>query len=48
MIRIVAYNAEQMLLEIFRKSYHDPRDVEQILDMLINDGGYVKLYDNTL
>ncbi len=47
-IQIVAYNAEQMLLEIFRKYYHDLRDVEQILDMLINYGGYVKLYDNTL
>jgi hypothetical protein len=47
-IQIVAYNAEQMLLEIFQKYYHDPRDVEQILDMLINYGGYVKLYNNTL
>lgn len=47
-IQIVAYNAEQMLLEIFQKYYHDQRDIEQILDMLINYGGYVKLYNNTL
>ena len=47
-IRIVAYNAEQMLLEIFQKYYHDQRDGEQILDMLVNYGGYVKLYNNTL
>jgi hypothetical protein len=47
-IQIVAYNAEQGLLEIFQKYYHDQRDVEQILDMLVNYGGYVKLYNNTL
>lgn len=47
-IQIVAYNAEQVLLEIFQKYYHDTRDVEQILDMIINYGGYIRLYDNTL
>ncbi|MGI0037681.1 MAG: putative transposase [Nitrososphaera sp.] len=47
-IQIVAYNAEQLLLESFQKHYHDTRDIEQILDMIINYGGYIKLYNNTL
>ena len=45
-LQIVAYNAEQVLLEIFEKYYDDKRDIEQILDMIVNYGGYVKLYNN--
>jgi len=47
-IQIVAYNAEQMLLELFSKYYHDRRDIEQILDMVINYDGYARLYNNTM
>lgn len=47
-IQIIAYNAEQVLLETFSKCYSDYRDIEQILDMIVSYGGYVKLYNNTL
>jgi len=47
-IQIIAYNSEQMLLELFRKYYHDKRDIEQILDKIINHGGAIKLYNAKL
>jgi hypothetical protein len=47
-IQIIAYNSEQMLLELFEKHYHDKRDIEQILDKIINHGGAIKLYNGTL
>lgn len=47
-IQIIAYNAEQVLLETFKKCYGNKRDIEQILDMIIGYGGYVKVYNNTL
>lgn len=47
-IQIIAYNAEQVLVETFRKCYDDKRDIEQILDMIIGYGGYLKVYNNTM
>jgi transposase len=47
-IQIVAYNSEQMLLELFKQHYHNKRDIEQILDKIINHGGSIKLYNGKL
>jgi len=47
-IQIIAYNSEPMLLELFEKYYHDKRDIEQILDKIINHGGAIKLYNGKL
>ena len=47
-IQIAAYNSEQMLLEILKKHYHNKRDIEQILDKIINHGGSIKLYEGKL
>jgi hypothetical protein len=47
-IQIVAYNSEQMLLKLFEQYYHDKRDIEQILDKIINHGGAIKLHNGTL
>jgi hypothetical protein len=47
-IQIVAYNSEQMLLDLFKKHYHNKRDIEQILDKIINHGGCLKLYNGKL
>jgi hypothetical protein len=33
---------------LFEKHYHDKRDIEQILDKIINHGGAIKLYNGTL
>lgn len=47
-IQIIAYNAEQVLLQTFQKYYDDYHDVEQILDMIVNFGGYLRVYNNVL
>jgi len=47
-VQIVAYNAEQMLLSLFKKHYHNKRDVEQILDKIVHHGGLLKLHDGKL
>jgi len=44
-IQIAAYNSEQMLLQLLQKHYHNKRDIEQILDKIINHGGFIKLYN---
>lgn len=47
-IQIVAYNAEQKLLSLLKKHYWNKRDVEQILDKIINHGGMLKLHEGKL
>jgi hypothetical protein len=47
-IQIAAYNSEQMLLDLLKKHYHNRRDIEQILDKIINHGGFIKLHDGRL
>jgi len=47
-IQIAAYNSEQMLLQLLQKHYHNKRDIEQILDKIINHGGSIKLYNGKL
>jgi hypothetical protein len=47
-IQVVAYNAEQKLLKLLKKHYHNKRDVEQILDKIIHHGGLLKLHDGKL
>ena len=47
-IQIAAYNSEQMLLDLLKKHYHNKRDIEQILDKIINHGGSIKLYNGKL
>jgi hypothetical protein len=47
-IQIMAYNAEQKLLSLLKKHYRNKRDVEQILDKIINHGGLLKLHDGKL
>jgi hypothetical protein len=47
-IQIAAYNSEQMLLDLLKKHYHNNRDIEQILDKIINHGGSIKLYNGKL
>ena len=47
-IQIAAYNSEQMILDLLKKHYHNKRDIEQILDKIINHGGAIKLYNGKL
>lgn len=47
-IQIAAYNSEQMLLDLLKKHYLNKRDIEQILDKIINHGGCLKLYNGKL
>jgi hypothetical protein len=47
-VQIVAYNAEQKLVSLLKKHYRNKRDVEQILDKIINHGGMLKLHEGKL
>ena len=41
-LRIVMHNAEQMLLDIFKRCYEDPRDTHKVLHAIANQGGTVE------
>jgi len=48
LMQIIAYHARERLVEEFRQCYNRPQDVKQILDKIINKGGYVRLIGSTL
>ena len=41
-LRIVMHNAEQMLLDVFKRCYSDPRDVHKVLRAIAEQGGIVE------
>ena len=47
-VQFMAYNSRERLAEIFRTCYDDPRDVFQVLDMITDRAGYIKLSGRTL
>ncbi|ETR65282.1 MAG: hypothetical protein OMM_14500 [Candidatus Magnetoglobus multicellularis str. Araruama] len=47
-MQFMSYNSRELLVEIFRKCYSDKRDVKQVLDLVTSQGGYIKLYGQTL
>ena len=47
-VQFMAYNSRERLAEIFRKCYADPRDTLQVLDMITDRAGYIKLAGQTL
>ncbi len=47
-VQFMAYNSRERLAEIFRTCYDDPRDVFQVLDMITDKTGCIKLSGKTL
>jgi vacuolar-type H+-ATPase subunit I/STV1 len=47
-IKIAAYNLNEMLLDVFAGCYDDPKDIRQILQMIIERGAHLRLVDGTL
>jgi transposase len=47
-IKIAAYNLNEMLLDVFTGCYDDPKDIRQILQMIIERGAHLRLVDGTL
>jgi len=47
-MQFMSYNSRERLVEIFRECYSDKRDVKQVLDLVTSQGGYIKLYGQTL
>ena len=43
-LRIVMNNANQMLLDVFKHCYHDPRDLHAVLYAITQQGGVVEEY----
>mgnify|MGYP000256379804 CR=1 FL=1 len=41
-LRIALYNAEQMLIEVFKRCYNDPRDLHALLHAIADQGGTVE------
>lgn len=41
-LRIVMHNAEQMLLDVFKRCYSDPRDMHKVLRAIAEQGGTVE------
>lgn len=41
-LRIVMHNAEQMLLDVFKRCYSDPRDMHKVLRAIAEQGGIVE------
>jgi len=41
-LRIVMHNADQMLLDVFKRCYSDPRDVHKVLRAIADQGGVVE------
>jgi hypothetical protein len=46
--QFMAYNSRERLAEVFRNCYDDSRDILQVLDMICDRDGYVKLSGQTL
>ena len=46
--QFIAYNSRERLAEVFRGCYDDTRDILQVLDMICQRAGYVKLSGQTL
>ena len=47
-IKIATYNLNEMLLDVFAGCYDDPKDIRQILQMIIERGAHLQLVDSTL
>lgn len=47
-IKIATYNLNEMLLDVFAGCYDDPKDIRQILQMIIERGAYLHLVEGTL
>ncbi len=47
-IKIATYNLNEMLLDVFAGCYDDPKDIRQILQMIIERGAHLRLVDGTL
>jgi transposase len=47
-VQFMAYNSRERLAEILRKCYDDSRDILQVLDMITDRAGYIKLSGQTL
>jgi hypothetical protein len=41
-LRIAMHNAEQMLLDVFKRCYSDPRDTRKVLRAIADQGGTVR------
>jgi cyclophilin family peptidyl-prolyl cis-trans isomerase len=41
-------SAEQMLLDVFKRCYSDPRDVHKVLRAIANQGGTVEEHHETI
>ncbi len=48
LMQFMAYHSRERLVEIFRQSYNDKRDVKVVLDMITRRAGYLKLIGQTL
>lgn len=42
------HNADQMLLDLFKRCYSDPRDVRKVLRAIVNQGGKVETQENKI
>lgn len=42
------HNAEQMLLDVFKRCYSDPRDVHKVLRAIADQGGTVEERNNEI
>jgi len=47
-IQYMSYHSRERLVEEFKKCYEDLRDIKQVLDMITNQGGFLKLIGKTL
>ena len=47
-IKIATYNLNEMLLDVFAGCYDDPKDIRQILQMIIERGAHLRLVDGNL
>ncbi|MHB1420889.1 MAG: putative transposase [Bacillota bacterium] len=47
-IKIATYNLNEMLLDVFAGCYDDPKDIRQILQMIIERGAHLRLANGTL
>ena len=47
-VQFMAYHSRERLVDIFRESYDDKRDIKKVLDMITSRGGYIRLAGQTL
>lgn len=47
-LRIVMHNAEQMLLDVFKRCYFDPRDIRKVLREIATQDGTVTAYHDRI